>query len=171
VSGREAHDKAEEGTVIGQAPKPGENLPAGGVVNVTFALAPPNVPDVIGKTVDEATKVLENAGYVVAVGDPEPSEKHGEGAVASTDPEAGAALRVKGTVTLHPAAPAGPVEIPQLVGLGLEAAKKAAEEVKLEVKVRYVSLAETQTGVVLSQQPPAGEKIEPDSEVTVTINH
>jgi beta-lactam-binding protein with PASTA domain len=32
-------------------------------------------------------------------------------------------------------------------------------------------LAETQTGVVLSQQPPAGEKIEPDSEVTVTINH
>jgi eukaryotic-like serine/threonine-protein kinase len=171
VSGREAHEEAEEGTVIGQVPKPGESLPAGGAVNVTFALAPPKVPDVVGKKVEEATKVLEGAGYVVTVGDPEPSEKQAEGAVASTDPKAGTALRVKGTVTLHTAAPAGPVEIPQLVGLGVEAAKKAGEEAKLKVRVQYVSLAETQTGVVLSQQPRAGDKIEPDSEVVVTINH
>jgi len=170
VSGREPDDTADEGTVIRQAPKPGEKLPADGAVNLTFALATPKVPDVSGKKIEEATKELEKAGYVVKVGDPEASEKHGEGVVVSTEPEAGEALKAKGTVTLHPAAAAGPVEIPKLVGLGLEAAKKAAEKVNLKVKVQYVSLAETPTGVVLRQNPQVGEKIAPGSEVTVTIN-
>jgi beta-lactam-binding protein with PASTA domain len=62
------------------------------------------------------------------------------------------------------------VEVPKLLGLGLEKAKKEAEEAGLELAIQWVALAETATGVVLSQDPRAGETVAPAAKVTVSVN-
>jgi serine/threonine-protein kinase len=170
IDGREPSSDAKDGTVIRQVPKAGERLAKNQPVSLTFALAAPKVPDVVGKKVEEATKLLEEAGYKVKVGDAVASDKHEAGLVAAQEPASDSTLKPKETVTLQPSSGKGEIEVPKLVGLGLIAAKKEAEKLKLKVTVQYVALAETATGVVLRQNPAAGEKVAADAEITVVVN-
>ena len=64
----------------------------------------------------------------------------------------------------------GDVEVPKIVGLSLKKAKTDVEKLGLKAAVRWVSLAETDTYVVLSQKPAAGQKLKPGSDVQMTVN-
>jgi serine/threonine-protein kinase len=68
--------------------------------------------------------------------------------------------------------PSGPGEIPvpKLAGLSLNKAKEEAEKAGLKPQVTWVSRAETATFAVLSQKPPAGEKVKPGSDVELVVN-
>lgn len=170
VAGREPDAEAEPDTVIRQAPSAGQLVPRGDPVSLTFALPVPEVPDVAGKTVKEATRELEEAGFVVEVADAVPSADREAGQIVEQEPKAGTALEKKKTVTLTPSAGPAAVEVPKLSGLGLSKAKEIAEKAGLKLTVQWVSLAETVTYVVLRQIPAAGESVEPGSEVKVVIN-
>ena len=170
VAGREQDEKAPPGTVLRQSPSSGELVAPGSTVKLTFALAPPKVPDVVGKTVAAATELLKGAGYEVQVGDPVPSEKQPVGSVVSQEPSGGALARKGAKVTLQPSSGAGEVKVPKLLGMSLGSAKAAAEKVKLNVKVQWVELAETASYVVLRQKPEAGESVAPDSDVVIVMN-
>ena len=54
-------------TVIGTDPVAGTSLDVGSVVRVFWATGPVEVPNVIGKTQDQATQILEDAGFEVKV--------------------------------------------------------------------------------------------------------
>jgi beta-lactam-binding protein with PASTA domain len=170
VAGREIHATAEPGTVVRQTPSPGELAPVGQAVRLTFALPPPKLPDVVGKKLSAATEVMEQAGYKVRVAKAVASDKHAEGLVASQSPAPGTPLQKGAKVVLRPSAGAAAVEVPKLVGMGLQKAKKEAEQAKLKVKVQWVELAETTSYVVLRQKPEAGEPVARDSEVLVVVN-
>lgn len=170
VAGREPNPEAEEGTVVSQVPKAGDPIGPDGAVRLTLALAVPKVPDVIGKSVEEAKRALEEAGYAVTVAEPKPNEQHAEGIVAVQTPPAGQRLQTKETVTLEPSAGVGVTEIPKLIGLGLDAAKEAAEKAQLELTIQWVALAETPTYVVLRQDPEPGKPAEPGAKVTAFVN-
>ncbi len=91
-------DDVPTGQVIGQDPAPGPAL-RGDTVRLTVSLGPRlvAVPAVVGKQVDDATRILEDAGFVVRV---ERVLGGFFGTVRASDPTAGTAIPRGSTVTL-----------------------------------------------------------------------
>jgi serine/threonine-protein kinase len=170
VAGREASASAQPGTAIRQSPAAGQLAAAGQVISVTFASEPPKVPEVVGKSVEDATRILEEADYSVRVSESVPSKDVTEGMVAEQSPEAGATLEKKKYVSLKPSSGSPNVEVPKLVGMGIAKAKEAVEGAKLKFTVQWVDLAETASNIVLRQIPNPGEKVAPGAEIKVVVN-
>jgi len=171
VGGREPSDKASPDTVIGQSLPAGQQVQPGQAVSITLAAALPKVPDVVGRTVEEATRAMEEAGYAVQVGAPLPHATIEKGSVVAQSPKAGTALEAKSAVVVQPSAGPDAVEVPKLVGFTLPTAKADLEKAGLKVApIHWVNLAETTSYLVLRQKPAPGTKVPPGSEVTVTVN-
>jgi serine/threonine-protein kinase len=67
-----------EGTVLGISPQPGSQLPAASKVTLTVASGNVQVPDVRGKSVEEAAAELQRAGFSVGIqprDDPGPPDR------------------------------------------------------------------------------------------------
>ena len=86
------------------------------------------------------------------------------------DPEAGKPLKKGEKVTIQSSSGPGEIEVPKVIGMGHVAAKKKVDEAGLDGQVRWVSLAETASGVVLSQKPAPGEKLKPKEKVEMIVN-
>lgn len=170
VEGREAAAGVDAGTVLRQSVPPGHLLPERGGVGVVFAAVLPMVPKVTELAVKEATAKLVKHGYKVVEGGPQPSMDVPAGQVVQQSPEADTALGPGGVVTLHVSSGPAEVAAPALLGLPLKGAQAKLAELGLELKVRWISKAETVTGVVLSQKPVTGEKLAPKSTVEVVVN-
>lgn len=65
----EESENIEEGTVISQSPDTGTNVGPGATVTLTVSSGPPevDVPDVVGESIRDARKELEDAGFEVEV--------------------------------------------------------------------------------------------------------
>jgi serine/threonine-protein kinase len=166
---REPSAEVKEGTVLRQTLLAGQTVTRGQIVGLTLATALAKVPSVVGKSVEDAAAVLKEAGYQIKA-----EQAHHatipKGQIVSQNPESGAGLKEDGTVVVQVSDGPGEVEVPNLIGVPYAAAKKTLEELGLEAKVRWVDLAETSSGIVLSQTPAKAEKAEPGSEVVIVIN-
>lgn len=170
VSGHEPSDEAEGGSVIAQDKPAGTPADKGSVINVTLAEQKPTVPNVVGKTVEEAGALLESHGFKLQIGETKPDPAVPPGQVVSQIPAAEQKL-VKGeTVTVQVSAPPDAAEVPKVVGLTFNNAKMQIEKAGFKLKARWVRLAEVETYVVLQQEPKAGTKLEKDGDVTITVN-
>ena len=74
------------------------------------------------------------------------------------------------TVVLRLAAAPEAVEMPKVVGQGVNAATTALEKLGLKVTVRWMSMSETATYVVLGQKPEAKTKLKPGDAVELSAN-
>jgi serine/threonine-protein kinase len=148
----------------------GERVGDDRAVRLTFALAMPEAPDVVGKPLEEAKKAIEAAGFTVKVADAVASDSQAAGTVVSQKQSKDPTPKEKGEITLEPSGGKAEIVVPKLVGLSLVSATTEAEKVGLKVTAQYVSLPETSTGVVLSQKPPIDEKVAPGEAITVVIN-
>ncbi len=81
-----------------------------------------DLPDVLGRSVDEATKILEDAGFDVAVGDPVDSDRPA-GQIAAQNPPAGKAAG-GATVTINPSNGQA-IALPDVTGQSRNAARAA----------------------------------------------
>jgi eukaryotic-like serine/threonine-protein kinase len=91
-------EKVPAGTVIGTKPGAGQGATQGSTVTMVVSMGPKGtVPDVVGLSVEDATDVLEEAGYTVVVRGF--GELFGEG-VRETEPAAGKRLKQGGQVTI-----------------------------------------------------------------------
>ena len=171
VGGREPHPQATPGTVVRQAMPAGQRVPRGQGISVTLAAAMPKVPDVGGRPLDEATRMLEEAGYTVQVGAAQPHAQVQKGHVVSQSPRAGTALEAKRTVVIQPSGGPESLEVPKLVGTAYAKAKANIKKAGFEVgPIHWVDLAETPTYLVLRQKPAPGEQAPPGSAITMTVN-
>lgn len=170
VSGREPSDKAEGGSVIAQEKPPGTAAEKGSVVNVTLAEQKPTVPNVVGKTVEEAGALLESNGFKLQIGETKVDPSVPPGQVVSQAPAAEQKLLEGETVTVQVSAPPDAAEVPKVVGLTFNNAKTQIEQAGFKLKARWVRLAEVETYVVLQQEPKAGSKLDKDGDVTITVN-
>lgn len=156
---------AEPGTIVQQRPAPGAEL-SSREIRVIVARTSENqaVPDVGGKGIDEANKLLEAAGFTVGEATPEASDKPAKTVLRQT-PDAGTTAKKGSIVRLVIAEPAG-IEVPKFTGLYLGKAKLAIEAAGLKVgAIKRVEHAERGEGYVLKQTPVAGEKVPPGTEV------
>jgi serine/threonine-protein kinase len=86
------------GTIVGQDPGPGAQIPSGSTVNVTLSVSG-EVPDTNGMSVADATATLASDGYAIARTTYTTTAGAG-GRVVGTDPQVGTSLPPGTPVTL-----------------------------------------------------------------------
>jgi serine/threonine-protein kinase len=162
-------ERLDKGIVIGSRPKVGTVLRPGASVDLIISKGrrPINVGDWVGKDADEMISTLEGRGLVVEVVDEEFSDSIDEGDVISHDPSSGTLFRgeeVEVTVSKGPEL----IEVPSVLGSGIEAAEDTLEAAGFEVDVRqapdFVSI-----GFVVRQSPGGGDLAPRGSTITIYI--
>lgn len=126
------------------------------------------VPDVTGKTVVEAQKILENTGFSITLKEAY-DDKVTPGLVLAQDP-AGDEMRKEGSaVYLTVSKGIEMVEVPNVAGKTLSDARKMIERKELALgKVETVFRADG-SGLVIEQSPKANEKIQHGEKVNLVI--
>ncbi|MEZ5381395.1 MAG: Stk1 family PASTA domain-containing Ser/Thr kinase [Microthrixaceae bacterium] len=162
--------EGEPGEVLSQVPVGGSEKPVTETITLTIVPIPTveDIPDVAGMDVDEATQVLEQAGFKVARQSSEPSNSIPLGKVIRTDPtgeaETGSELRL--FVSSGPAT----VEVPSVEGLAENAARTRLSQrgLKASTETRVVTDPDLD-GLVLSSNPAGGERVDPGTTVTLVV--
>jgi serine/threonine-protein kinase len=164
------HDEVEpEGRVLRSSPEPGASVPPGTPVDVVVSAgpAPVDVPDVTGRTQQEATQALVGAGLTVTVA---PDRLHDDtvpdGSVVSQSPTSGAVQRGT-TVTLVLSKGPELVTVPQVVGRQFSAAERELTELGLVVVREDVRGGFF--GTVREQSVEPGEEVPAGTEVVLVV--
>jgi serine/threonine-protein kinase len=146
----------------------GSQAPQGSEVNLVVSRgpAPKPVPDVVGLAAERATERLETAGFVVSA-ESEYSRKVDEGKVISQSPPSGNELQPGSTVSI--VVSLGPPEfpMPNVVGMGRDAAVVELRALGLLVDVAIVPGQDG--GQVVFQEPSAGTIVEVGDTVSVYV--
>lgn len=172
----------EPGTILSQIPAGGAPLQTK-EIRVVVASAPEMVPvpSVIGKPATEATETLVAAGFEVPAPEKEASSE-APGTVLRQEPNAGsktekgALVRLvvsgEGAADTGGAAvePVGMIEVPKVLGMQLDRARKKLEDAGLSVgTVREQEDPELSGRRVLSQKPSAGSEVASGTAVDLVI--
>jgi serine/threonine-protein kinase len=170
VTSQEPNADVRPGTILRQSVAAGQQVPVDSTVNVVLAVEIARVPSVLAAPLADAVKRLEERGYSVQVGTAVADEKAPVDTIVRQLPKAEVAYAPPGIVIVQTSA--GPaqvdVELPKLLGMDIFAAKTQLEGLGLKVVVHWVEMAETQTNIVLTEKPAAGQKVKPGSEVQLT---
>jgi beta-lactam-binding protein with PASTA domain len=160
---------AQPGTIVQQRPAPGVELSSKEIrVVVARKTEDVKVPELVGKSIDEARRAVQEAGLDLADPTPEVSDKPADTVLRQSPPAQESAKR-GAIVRLVVAAPAS-IEVPKFTGLYLGKAKKAITDAGLAVgPIKRVEHAELGEGYVMRQTPVAGEKVPPGTEVELVV--
>ncbi|MET8652324.1 Stk1 family PASTA domain-containing Ser/Thr kinase [Nocardia aurea] len=165
IDAGETGSSAPKGTVARVDPGPGTVLPMGGQVKVyrSSGAQPVKVPDVRGKTTEEAIEALGKAGIKVSETRTEYDKGIDADQVIGTDPAAGSTVGNGEGVALIVS---NAVKVPFLVSQNVGSARAKLEALGLNVQVQQ--LTPSDSSVVIGQSPGAGSKVTPGSTVTLT---
>ncbi len=164
------HPQADSGSVVGQAPLPGQLASRGDSVRLTVSLGPERrrVPEVTGLRADRALTVLESTGLLVQVDSVE--DNHPRGRIIQVAPEEGTEVTLPGSVTVTVSLGPPEVEVPALLGLSEAEARDSLDALGLTVSdVEEVFRFGRDQGRVVGQEPPAGTRLERGDSVRLTV--
>jgi eukaryotic-like serine/threonine-protein kinase len=166
----EASDTVPKGRVISAAPDEGQQVDKGSEVALVASTGPEqvDVPDVSGKSFDEASSELEAAGFKVTRKDQE-TEDEDPGTVLSQSPKGGGQAAKGSAVTLTVAKEPAEADVPDVTGedQGDAIAKLSAQGFEIQRQEKDVDSPEGD-GVVV-EQDPAGGKAKKGSTVTIVV--
>ena len=126
------------------------------------------VPMVIGQPVDEATALLESAGF-----EPKTEFEENDGdpnVVFAQDPQAGTKIDKGGTVTLRVSKGPGSVEVPDVVGRKVDDATRVLETAGFAVEATQEPDDEAPVGEVIDQDPASGEEAPKGSTINLKVS-
>ena len=157
--------------MIEQDPGPGSQVDKLSAVNlvVSRGIETAEVPDVTGKSDTEAAQILQDAGFVLTLPTQEFSSK-AAGTVLAQDPKAGASVAKGASVTLTVSKGQELVEVPDVVGDGQSAARKALEAMGFDVRGVEEFSDTVDKGYVISQNPSSGLPAYKGTTVTITVS-
>ncbi|MFP5318480.1 MAG: Stk1 family PASTA domain-containing Ser/Thr kinase [Acidimicrobiia bacterium] len=129
------------------------------------------VPNVVGQPQEEAQRILNDAGLRARIqSSPDAASSNPPGTVIDQDPDEGARRERNSTVTLTVAGAAQQVEVPDVVGDRLAAARSDLEEAGFRVAARDRADDRAPAGEVVEQSPRGGERAARGSTVTLTVS-
>ncbi|MFF0817023.1 Stk1 family PASTA domain-containing Ser/Thr kinase [Rhodococcus sp. NPDC003318] len=166
ADGGEAYStNAPVGAVAALDPGPGTVLNVGSEVRVVRSKGSPpvQVPDVRGKSVDQARAALDAVGIVVSDTREVFDAGVDAGDVVGSDPAVGTTVGAGSRVTLTVSTA---VRVPSMIGRTVRSARDELVGLGLDVQVRQV--AESDRSLVFTQNPGSGTRVEPGSTVTLT---
>jgi beta-lactam-binding protein with PASTA domain/predicted Ser/Thr protein kinase len=127
------------------------------------------VPRVVGQDEEEATERLERAGFEVAV-EEEFNEDVRRGEVFEQDPAAGEEAERGDTVTIVVSRGERPLEVPDVTGESLVEAENILSQAGLSVGSVTDEDSQEPEGTVLSQSPPAGDRVPAETDVDLVVS-
>jgi eukaryotic-like serine/threonine-protein kinase len=166
----ENSDTVLEGKVVSVSPSEGAKVDKGSSVTLVVSSGKPQaeVPDVTGKSFDEAQSILQAAGFKVTRTNKE-SEKD-PGTVLAQDPKSGKQVDSGTTVALTVAKESSLTPVPDVTGEDSSDAIRTLSSQGFEVdpQTRDVDSPDGD-GVVIEQSPAAGTKAKKGSKVTIVV--
>ena len=129
------------------------------------------IPNVEGLPQQEALAELQAAGFVVSIVE-EASADVAEGLVIRTNPSVGSEIRQGATVTITVSTGREMINIPDVSGMTLEDAARTLEEMGLVLNqnVREENSDDVESGLVIDQNPEAGQEVVVGSSVSLTMS-
>jgi beta-lactam-binding protein with PASTA domain/predicted Ser/Thr protein kinase len=168
---RESSDTVPRGRVIETNPAEGTSVQRGSTVTLIVSRGPEqvDVPDLVGRSRDEAERLLGDAELRAAFTEREDAEA-APGTVLEQDPAPGTRVDKGETVELVVAREPEEVPVPGVIDEEEAAAVRALEDAGFEVNVEETA-AETpdEDGIVLEQDPEPDTPRPQGSEVTITV--
>jgi eukaryotic-like serine/threonine-protein kinase len=126
------------------------------------------VPNVVGKPVDQAKAELEQLDFEVTTSSENSQEPANQ--VISQDPPATTKADKGSRVKLTFSAGPEPVEVPNVVGQSQTDASRALTEAGFLVNAVPVEDPQVDEGLVISQDPPAGQQVAKGSQITINVS-
>ncbi len=163
---RRYDDTVAKDVVISASQPKGKALPHGTTVTlvVSDGPAPVKVPDVQGRTLDDATRILNGAGLKVSV-TRQFSDTVPKDSVIAQSPTEGETVARGATVTLRVSKGPETVRVPDVRGEKIARAKSELEALGLKVTVQHVRGGHGE--VVLDQDPAPGSTVKVGTTVTL----
>lgn len=145
--------EVEAGNVVSTNPAAGEQAATGSSINVSVSKGTEEVevPDLRGKTADEAQKALASYGLVGEEGDKVYSDDYDEGEVAEQDTKAGTTANKGDTVVFHVSKGVEEINIPNVEGESLSNARSTLENAGFSVATKKDYSDTVEEGNVISQ--------------------
>ncbi len=160
-------------TVIAQVPAPDTALKSGDEVQIVVSLgpAPREIPDVKGKTLEEASDILEEAGFKNRREQQEPSSSTPVGSVSRTDPAKGTVFDPSEELTVFISSGVPESTVPSVVALSADTAANILAGAGFQVSIRDELLPanDPNIGRVISQSPGEGSRVSQNSTVTIVV--
>ncbi len=167
-------DKMESGTVISQSIEEDAELKEGDVVTleVSKGMEEIDVPDVVGKSLEDARKELENAGFVVEE-EKEYDDEVSENYIISQSPEGGKTAAKGATIEIvvSRGKEVKVAKVPDLKKKTVSEAEAALTEVKLTLgNVSQEYSDSVKEGTVISQSIAAGTEVKEETAIDIVIS-
>lgn len=169
--GEELNSQYEPGQIVSQSPEAGTKIIEGETIKVIISenvIEQVEVPALIGKKLEEATKLIEAAGLTESV--EYKFDDSEENLVLEQTPRSGDKIEigkiVKITVSLGKEE--NNIELPTVIGKTEQEARTILKN--FDIKVSYREDTSQTEGIVLSQNPSPGQKMATGSEVGVVVN-
>ncbi len=167
---QEKDEQVASGLVAAQQPAAGSRVDPGDTVTLTVSLGRPSsvVPELMGRSSEEAVKALTDAGMVPMLVYGSQDSKEAEGKVLSQSVDPMTELQKGSAVILTVNSSSELIKVPPLVGLSKEEAadQLAAAGFVLSIYSGEGSLTE---GYVSAQYPAAGSPAKSGAEITVVL--
>jgi beta-lactam-binding protein with PASTA domain/tRNA A-37 threonylcarbamoyl transferase component Bud32 len=169
----EFSDDVKKGVVISSNPSAGEEVDKGSDVDLVVSKGKERVevevPDVEGQTAATAEAQLREAGFKVTRRTQENSSVS-KGRVIKTSPEGGDRAVQGSTVVMYVSSGRETVEVPNVVNLSEDDAKRTLRSVGLKVNVqRGTPQGDVPEGSVFRQLPPEGQEVPAGTTVTIFV--
>lgn len=171
---REYSSAFEAGVVMSQSIDAGDEVEEGARVKLVISkgIEEVDVPDVVGKTAEEAKQALLNAGFQVEE-DEEYSEEIAEGLVISQTPEGETKAERGSTITIV-VSKGEEIKVAKVPNLKKKTVTEA-EEMLSEVNLKLGNVTQEYSdsvaeGKVISQSVDAGLEVKEGTEVDITIS-
>ncbi|MGW3953748.1 Stk1 family PASTA domain-containing Ser/Thr kinase [Streptomyces sp. NPDC004752] len=162
-------DSVPKDAVIGTDPAAGTERHAGSAIALTVSKGSPiDVPDVTGEDLDSARAELADAGLKVEVSTEQVNSEFDKGEVARQTPEGDSRAAEGDTVRLTLSKGPEMVEVPNVVGAGVDDAKKLLEDSGFKVSEDR-GLLGLFGDTVRKQSVDPGETAPKGSTITITI--
>ncbi len=147
---------------------------AGGIILATNLLqvGETEVPDVVGKSLDEAGMLIEKAGLKVELGDEKYHPSIAKDHVVEQFPKSGSVVRKGRVIKLDISLGQKQVEVPDVIGETLRAAKIKIENANLTVndEIEEIFTDSQPEGRIAGQEPLGGTQINEGEEVTLVVS-
>lgn len=170
VRAQEASDTVEAEHAIRTDPEEGTEVKAEDPITVYISTGPASlaVPDVSGRTEQEATDILTGLGLVVSANrqdDDNPAFPQGQ--VTKTEPASGTSVSAGSSVTLFVST--GNVLVPDVAGKTKAEATQILNDAKLQVNTSPVESGTQAPDTVVSQDVPAGTPVKQGRVINLQI--
>ncbi len=171
---QERNSPSDPGVILEQVPAAGETWDGTTPIQLVVSSGPKKVavPDLVGKTKDEAIAILQTLNILYSEETASNNGEYTAGTVVKTNPVAGTEIdESTGRVTLYVAGEVATLAMPDIVGLssGDALPKLTAANLAYQPQTIKNDVSMSKNGLVASTSPAAGQAVTPGS-TTVVVN-